>query len=386
MLKHKRIFAQRALAFFLMLSLCAFFCGCGKSEAAQAVDDQIAAIGEITLESEQKIVDAESAVELLPEKEKKQLENLDQLNQMRKDYEELVKKAEQEKIAAEQEKLHAEILKVETAISQIGTVKLDERSKNAIESARRKYNASTSEVQKGVTNLSVLEEAEAKLVDLQAEKAIQMIEDIGEVTLESGDKIKAAEKYVDSIPNKVTTKISNLQALRDARAKYQTMKKEYALSLLGTFRVEEDPVQRVKFYSSKMEPRYANERSYVFPYIGMGEYNSIWLCVKLHYTGDDWIFFDKITFAIDDERIIKTYKYSELERDNGHGDVWEYVHIIDNGYEDLFWKIANSKKTIVRFEGDAHYFDLTVSDADKQAIRELLTAFDALIDAGYRKI
>ena len=62
-----------ALAVSLMLSLAA----CGKSEAAKAVDDQIAAIGEVTLESEAAISEAEAAVDALSEEDRKQLDNTD---------------------------------------------------------------------------------------------------------------------------------------------------------------------------------------------------------------------------------------------------------------------------------------------------------------------
>ena len=75
-----------ALAVSLMLSLAA----CGKSEAAKAVDDQIAAIGEVTLESEAAISEAEAAVDALSEEDRKQLDNTDQLEQARADYEALV--------------------------------------------------------------------------------------------------------------------------------------------------------------------------------------------------------------------------------------------------------------------------------------------------------
>ena len=72
---------------FLALMLCAVMlltlCACGKSEAAQAVDDQIAAIGAVTLESEAAIAAAEEAYRALPDKERAQVENLAQLEQAR---------------------------------------------------------------------------------------------------------------------------------------------------------------------------------------------------------------------------------------------------------------------------------------------------------------
>ena len=66
-------------------------------------------------------------------------------------------------------------------------------------------------------------------------------------------------------------------------------------------------------------------------------------------------------------------------RDNDT-EVWEYVNTADVTEDDIemFWAIANSEKTIVRFEGDEYYSDFTVSQADKDAIREVLTAYEAL--------
>ena len=74
------------LAGAMMLSLAA----CGKSEAAKAVDDQIAAIGEVTLESETAISEAEAAVDALADEDREQLDNVDKLEQARADYEALV--------------------------------------------------------------------------------------------------------------------------------------------------------------------------------------------------------------------------------------------------------------------------------------------------------
>ena len=39
-------------------------------------------------------------------------------------------------------------------------------------------------------------------------------------------------------------------------------------------------------------------------------------------------------------------------------------------------KIVTSKETIIRFKGDSKKYDHTVSDEDKQAIRDILTAYD----------
>lgn len=45
---------------------------------------------------------------------------------------------------------------------------------------------------------------------------------------------------------------------------------------------------------------------------------------------------------------------------------------------EMLWEIANSKETIIRFEGNDYYDNFTVSAADKKAIKEILTAYELL--------
>jgi len=107
--------------------------------------------------------------------------------------------------------------------------------------------------------------------------------------------------------------------------------------------------------------------------------DSVWLRLVCDYTADDWIFFEKITFAVDEERYYKLFNYRDVTRDNAWGDIWEYVDI-EVGEEEikLLTEIANSEKTIVRFEGDDYYDDFTVSKKDKEAIKQMLLVYEAL--------
>lgn len=359
----------------MLLSLVA----CGKSEAAKAVDDQIAAIGTVTLESEGLIAAAEQAAADLSEEDRKQLDNVEALAKARETYEALVLEAK----AAE---VREKAAKVEDAIAAIGTVTPD--SGDAIAAARAALENSEAEVQAEVTNLAVLEAAETEIENLRVKSVEDLIAAIGEVTESSGDLIQAAQSGFDSLSAENAAKVGNSQVLTDAVGAFQAIRQSQAQALLNEFRVEDDPVRGMKFYYSKAQLYYADDRSYVFPYIGMNNDNEVWLCAEFHYTGDDWIFFKKITFAVDGKNTVKTFSYyNDIVRDHAYGDVWEFVNTGEgNQYEDLFRSIAGSSTTIVRFEGDNYWYDLTVSQGDKDAIRKVLTTFDALRDAGYKQI
>ena len=347
------------LSLALMFSLAA----CGKSEAATAVDEQIAAIGEVTLESEAAITEAEEAVDALAAEDREQLENVGQLEQARADYEALV--------------LAAEAAEVEEAIAAIGTVTLD--SADAIDAARALYDGSDADVQGAVGNLADLEAAETALSDLRVEEVVGLIDAIGTVTLESAGAVDAAQDAFDALSDADAAKVGNADVLTAAAEQLKTLRQEQAQALLANMRVEKDEVRGLTFYYSKTQPYYADVRCYVLPYIGQDDTHT-WLCAQYHYMDyDNWVFWTKITFAVDDERYYKYYNYFDVIRDNDT-EVWEYVNTADVTEDDIemFWAIANSEKTIVRFEGDEYYSDFTVSQADKDAIREVLTAYEAL--------
>jgi len=90
---------------------------------------------------------------------------------------------------------------------------------------------------------------------------------------------------------------------------------------------------------------------------------------------------DKIIINVDGEKYTKTFEYGEIERDNDYGDVWEYVDMsVSESDKALLKKIANSKKTVVRFEGDQYHYDKTITQNEKYGITDILTAYDYLND------
>ena len=98
-----------------------------------------------------------------------------------------------------------------------------------------------------------------------------------------------------------------------------------------------------------------------------------------YYTGDSWIFFKKITVSVDGQNYVKDFDYFEVSRDNGSGDVWEYVDISPSTTDiNMLRAIAASKETIVRFQGDDYHYDLTVKSSDKSAIISVLDAYSLL--------
>lgn len=228
---------KKLFSILLAVIMCFGLCSCGQSEAAKSADDLIKAIGEVTLESEAKIIDAENAVAGLAEEDYKQIKRESELRAARENYENLV--------------LKHEISIVEDKINAIGTVTLD--SQQSIEAARKAFEKASKEVQEGVSNFAVIEAAEAKLIELRIEELEQKIDAIGEVTLDSQStvNIKGARTSYKKASKEVQNGISNLAVLESAEAKLTELRISETERLIDAIG-EVIPENQEKFNAAKL--------------------------------------------------------------------------------------------------------------------------------------
>lgn len=99
------------------------------------------------------------------------------------------------------------------------------------------------------------------------------------------------------------------------------------------------------------------------------------------YAGNDWVFFEKIIVNVDGRQFNLDFDYSEVDRDNGYGGVWEWVDIAASSENILMLElIAESKSTIVRFQGDTYKNDRELTAKEKKAISDVFTVHD-----GYKR-
>ena len=179
--------------------------------AVAAVKELIDAIGEVTLDSGDAIDAARAAYDKLPEAKKVLVDNYEKLTAAEEAYTALVDAA-----AAKA---------VDDLIDAIGEVTLE--SGDAIKAARAAYDALTDtqkELVKNYEKLTAAEEAYTALVDAAAAKAVDdLIDAIGEVTLESGDAIKAARAAYDALTDTQKELVKNYEKLLAAEELYEEL-------------------------------------------------------------------------------------------------------------------------------------------------------------------
>jgi hypothetical protein len=142
-----------------------------------------------------------------------------------------------------------------------------------------------------------------------------------------------------------------------------------------------DQVKQVTWYNNKDD----NSERHITAYIGIDN-NDKWLRLKIRYQEHEWLFINKYTLRVDNKlytidangnvkrAVITNYLLRE----------W-YDCSVDTEKYKMIREIANSNKTIIRYEGENYYDDYEVSQKEKIALQQIITAFEYLggkIDEG----
>ncbi|MDT2848353.1 DUF4430 domain-containing protein [Vagococcus carniphilus] len=176
-------------------------------EEAKKVEDLISSIGEVTLTSEPAILKASQAYDELTEEAKKLVSNHDALETAKETYSNLVK---------EQENKEAAKTVVET-IDQLGTPTM--ANKAQVELARQLFDALTEEQKALVTNLETLTTAEKTVEELVSniDAVNEAIENLPEtISLNDKEAVAKALALYNALPEASRVFVSNLEFLENA--------------------------------------------------------------------------------------------------------------------------------------------------------------------------
>lgn len=156
---------------------------------------------------------------------------------------------------------------------------------------------------------------------------------------------------------------------------YAALEAERNESILRKLKKKTDEFNGISFYEHPAKPRYTDTRTYFLPYLGARD-GRVWMRFVVHYTAESWLFVEKVSFNVDG--VIVPLPDAEWKRDND-SEIWEWADVpVNILLRMLLNKIADSKKTVVRFEGRQYFDNVTISATDKQAIRDMFVAEEAL--------
>lgn len=241
---------------------------CGKSEAAQSVDDMISNLEIVDENSRAALEEAETAYNALNDKDKGSLENYAQLEEARSAFNQLMADkaisaidwigavnenswndihnarqiydaltdTEQELVSnyseltsAEEQFISIKISPVEELITQIPVFDpsgdtLPDGFVEAVESANEAYEELDKELKEKVSNHSDLESAVTYLSDYRVNSLIAYIdENFSEIDFNSGVKITVATTAYDLLSDADKARVTNYDVLKEAQEKFEAL-------------------------------------------------------------------------------------------------------------------------------------------------------------------
>lgn len=149
---------KKTILLLILLLICLSLTSCGKSKEVTKADELIMNIGEVSLESLDKILEAENAVNNLSVKQRQSLEHLKVLRKARNTYDKLKEEDTKEKIK-----------EIESMISSINDVTLD--SEKLIEQIQLLCDSLDTNEIKRISNIKDLKNAEKELQKIKDEEA-----------------------------------------------------------------------------------------------------------------------------------------------------------------------------------------------------------------------
>jgi len=144
-----------------------------------------------------------------------------------------------------------------------------------------------------------------------------------------------------------------------------------------------DAMRDITWYKNSASPKYNNTNTF-YLYFGISDDQILTpLRLKITYSNDSWLFVKNVWGKADGKKIIIpqiSAPFSGWERDNGSGKIWEWSDAPIEAAQDIasLRQLALSKEVTLRFEGKQYYSDQTLSGAQLQAVRDMISAYEVV--------
>jgi len=148
--------------------------------------------------------------------------------------------------------------------------------------------------------------------------------------------------------------------------------------LISKFRIKKDEFdpRGLTWIYHKASPIYLN-RNGVFCYFAVKENQPLTLRLRIQYHADDWLFFKKVQFSVD--QVPFEFYPSSIETDHGSGNIWEWSDDELQGDDlKMIKDIAYAKNVKMKLIGRQYYKIKTLSNKQISAIKDALELFEAM--------
>lgn len=199
-----------------------------------------------------------------------------------------------------------------------------------------------------------------------------LINQIGTVTTARRPAIVAAVNAYNELDDASKAQVSNFAVLAEAQ---QVLGLKDALAKL---KISYDKVEDARSYVSPTEDRLSNQgKSYILPFFVNGSTNDPSMFFMVLCSGNKYVYLDTITIRAGEYKYTYTIDWTDVDRGYDGKQYWELTSFMGDD-EDIQWfkNILSADEIIIRYSGDGGSIDHTVTPEERQAITDVLNAYD----------
>ena len=161
----------------------------------------------------------------------------------------------------------------------------------------------------------------------------------------------------------------------EVRSQVDSVKMKELLPYFNVVKDEFDP-KGTTWYKPKSAPNYVRTNG-LYMYFGVQDNKVLYLRFRIQYYADDWLFFRKVQFSIDD----KAYEFIPIktETDHGGGMIWEWFDETLTGSDsELIYALANAQSAKMKLIGRQYYDIIHITPQQTLDIKRSLELYNAM--------
>jgi hypothetical protein len=259
-------------------------------------------------------------------------------------------------------------LLITIVITTLGVLSVDEeeRSRTKIEEAKNNIE----EKEYGLAILKLKEITEERPLYTDAQKLL--------LEVDSMIKIEDSLNIIKEKKNQIALEIK-IKSEKEEESKRVRDRERSIANATNKLDKKYDDMTEVTWYHDKTSPKYVNYNGF-FAYIGTSKGSSPVLRLAIQYAADDWLFVKKYIIKVDGVTYtIEEKSYGEIKTDNGEGGIWEWLdRQVGISEFEVIKAVANGKDVKIRFSGKDYYKDKKITNQQKLALKNIITAYEAL--------
>lgn len=142
---------------------------------------------------------------------------------------------------------------------------------------------------------------------------------------------------------------------------------------------ERNEFTKTNYYYPECRPKHVSD-NVIFSYIKTEDDYTPQLKLAVHYSGDNWVFFNCVKLNVDGKRYEFKIDRDDIAQNNGNGIVWEHAELTPGPYiEEIMLSIAAASNVNITYQGRDYSSERTLSAEELLGMGQTMQLYKSML-------